>query len=308
MSKYNKEISFIKDIIKKSTEITEWFYKNGFDSYKKKDHSLVTLADFASQVFLISKLKEEFPEDQIIAEETESSLINKIAEKAINNCLNELGFEAVSDIKATINYCGQSSSRQWTVDPIDGTLGFQKGLSYAIGISLMIDSDPQTSAIAAPNYNEKGLAIFVAEKNQGAKASYGGDSFKSIKVSTQNNIKEARMCHSLNYDMPWISQFAEKIGIKESFQLDSMGKFCLIADGSYDLYIKPIVGYQASSWDFGPGDLLVREAGGSVTDLDEERLRFKDNKCILRAPGIISTNKIFHDQVCDFIREKFFSI
>ena len=308
MSDYNKELSVAIEIVKKASEITEWFRKSGFEIFEKHDSSSVTIADFASQIYIISKLKELFPKDQILAEEDEISLIDKKVIKAIRDCYRDLNISDIAEFKEILTYRGQPSARVWNVDPIDGTMGYKKNLLYAIGLCLMEKSDQKSSVIGVPDYNEKGLAIFTAELYQGVKASYGGADFKPIHVSTQNDIKKARMCHSLHYDMPWVEQFAEKIDIKERIQLDSMAKFCMIADGSCDIYVKPIMGYEANSWDYCAGDLLVREAGGIVTDLDEERLTFKDDKCILRAPGIIGTNGLLHNEVADFIRTNFFSI
>ncbi|MFX0187477.1 MAG: inositol monophosphatase family protein [Candidatus Hodarchaeota archaeon] len=308
MSDYDKELSIAIEIVKKASEITEWFRKSGFEIYKKYDKSTVTMADFASQIYIISKLKELFPRDQIFAEEDELNLVDHKAEEAIEQCFRDLNIDNIIDFKAMLNYRGKPSPRQWNVDPIDGTLGYQKDLSYAIGICLVEKSDQKISVIGVPNYNGNGSAIFSAELYQGAKASYRGSDFNTIHVSTQNDIKKARMCHSLHYDMPWVVQFADKTGITERIQLDSMAKFCMIADGSYDIYIKPIMGFEAYSWDYCAGDLLVREAGGIVTDLDEERLIFENNKCILRAPGILTTNGILHREVADIIRKTFFSI
>ena len=308
MSEYNKEISKAIEIVKKASEITEWFKKSVFKIYKKQDKSPVSMADFTSQIYIISKLKEFFPKDQIMAEENESDLIDDEAEKIITDCFRDLNITGISDLKNTLKYRGNPSNRYWYVDPIDGTIGFQKNLPYAIGICLIVKSDPKICAIAVPDYNERGLAIFIAELYQGAKASYGGSDFNPIHVSNQDDLKNASLCHSLHYDMPWVVKFADKVGIKERIQLDSMRKFCMIADGSCDLYIKPITGFEVHTWDFAPGDLLVREAGGMVSDLDEERLVFQNEKCILRAPGIISTNGILHEKVADIIRTSFFSI
>ncbi|TFF89746.1 MAG: hypothetical protein EU548_06565, partial [Promethearchaeota archaeon] len=284
------------------------FRKSGFEIFEKDDSSPVTIADFASQIYITSKLKELFPMDQIIAEEDEISLIDDKVRKAIRDCYRDLNINDRGELKGILNYRGQPSDRVWSVDPVDGTMGYKKNLLYAIGLCLMEKSDQKICVIGVPDYNEKGLAIFTAEIYQGAKVSYGGADFKPIHVNTQNDIKKARLCHSLHYDMPWVVQFAEKIGIKDRVQLDSMAKFCMVADGSCDIYIKPITGFETSTWDFAPGDLLVREAGGMVTDLDEERLTFKDDKCILRAPGIIGTNGLLHNEVADFIRINFFSI
>ncbi|MFX1442149.1 MAG: inositol monophosphatase family protein [Promethearchaeota archaeon] len=308
MSQYNREISLAVDLVKKASEITEWFKKKGVETYLKKDRSPATVADYSSQIYILSRLKVSFPKDQVIAEENEMELIDDNSASQIKECFNDLDINDITDLKNLFNYRGQKSARQWTVDPIDGTKGYMKGLKYAIGIGLMVNSDPKISVINVPQYKNNGIAIFTAEQGQGAKASYGGKNFESIHVSNQINLKKARLCQSLHYDLPWVTQFADKLGIEKRIKMDSMAKFCLVADGSYDLYIKPIMGFRAFTWDYGPGDLLVREAGGKVTDLDEERLVFKDEKCILRAPGIITSNGALHDEVAVFIRNKFFSI
>ncbi|MFX1393771.1 MAG: inositol monophosphatase family protein [Promethearchaeota archaeon] len=308
MSEYNKEIKYAIEIVTKASEITEWYRKTGINIYKKQDKSPVTMADFASQIYILSELKKIFPKDQVIAEESESNLIDDETEKIIRDCYRELNINEISDLKSVLKYRGNQSKRIWTVDPIDGTIGFQKNLPYALGVCLIEKSVPKICAIAVPDYNDRGLAIFTAELYQGAEASYGRSDFKAIHVSNQKNLKGASMCHSLHYDMPWVVSFADKVGITKRFQLDSMRKFCMIADGSCDIYIKPITGFEAYSWDFAPGDLLVRAAGGMVTDLDEERLVFQDEKTFLRAPGILSTNGILHNEVADIIRNKFFSI
>jgi 3'(2'), 5'-bisphosphate nucleotidase len=308
LSQFGNEISLAVNLVKKASEITEWFKKRGVKTYIKKDQSPATVADYSSQIYILNQLKEKFPRDQIIAEETETGLIDINSTNRIKECFKKLDITNINDFKNLLNYRGPKSTRQWTVDPIDGTKGFMKGLKYAIGIGLMVNSDVKICVIGVPEYNKDGLAIFIAEQGQGAKASYGGKNFKPIHVSTQNNLEKARLCQSLHYDLPWVTQFADKIGIEERIKVDSMAKFCLVADGSYDLYIKPIMGFQAFTWDYSQGDLLVREAGGKVTDLDEERLIFKDEKCILRAPGIITSNGLLHDEVAVFIRNKFFSI
>ena len=308
MSQFSKEISLAVNLVRKASEITEWFKKKGVESYLKKDRSPATVADYSSQIYILHRLKREFPEDQVIAEENETGLIDHHSAKQINECFTQLDIANISDLKNFLNYRGQTSSRQWTIDPIDGTKGFMKGLKYAIGIGLMVNSDTKISVISVPEYKKNGLAIFVAEQGQGAKASYEGKDFEAIHVSDQKILKKARLCQSLHYDLPWVTQFADKLGIEKRIKMDSMAKFCLVADGSYDLYIKPIMGFRAFTWDYGPGDLLVREAGGKVTDLDEERLTFEEEKCILKAPGIITSNGALHDEVADFIRDKFFSI
>ena len=306
MSQYNRELKFAIDIVRKASIITEWFRKKGIESFsfKKSDQSPVTLADFASQIYLISQLRESFQDDQIIAEEENIEFIDLKAENLIKQCFEELNIIDLEILKENIRYHGKSSVRQWTIDPIDGTIGYQKGLSYAIGVGFMIESNPKICAIAVPNYNEKALAIFSAEKNQGAQVLYNKNVFKPIKVNHNEDIHNIRLCHSLHYDQPWVLNFAQDIGIRKFIQIDSMAKFCMVADGTADLYLKPLDPEHSFTWDFLPGDLLVREAGGSVTDLNGDRLKFKERKCLWTKPGIIASNTRLQKKIIELINRK----
>ncbi len=302
MSRFKKELNFAVKLVHKATEITEWFRKYGFKSFLKSDQSPVTLADFASQLYIISKLKQYFPNDEIIAEEENFEFIDLKAENLIKRCFNELNFEKLKIIKEIIGFKGKSSERQWTIDPIDGTKGYQKGLSYAVGIGFMVKSTPRVCAIAVPNYNEKLLAIFSAEENQGAQASYDDKDFKLIRVNQNEVIQNIRLCHSLHYDQPWVLNFAKKIGIKHFIQIDSMAKFCMVAEGTADLYIKPLDENHSFTWDFMPGDLIVREAGGEVTDLNGAPLKFNNKMCLWTAPGIIASNGILQKKILELYK------
>lgn len=302
MSSFNKELSLAIKLVKKASKITEWFRKEKILSFEKEDESPVTLADFASQIFIISKIKELFPEDQIIAEEDSGAFLNINAENIIKKCYNSLNLVFEDGFKDTLNYRGSISNRQWTIDPIDGTKGFQKHLAYAIGIGFMVQSEPTVCAISVPNYNERNLTIFSAEKNHGAKVSYGNQNFNPIKVSENNIIKNFRVCHSLHYDKPWVMNFARSLGITSFVQMDSMAKFCMVADSAADLYIKPLNIKSSFTWDFLPGDLLVKEAGGVITDLFGNSINYLNEKCIVTAPGLIASNGVLHKDLLNALK------
>jgi 3'(2'), 5'-bisphosphate nucleotidase len=304
MSKFEQEKKVAIESVHKASEITEWFRKRGFKSFLKSDNSPVTLADYASQIFIISNIKKQFPEDEIIAEEENGDYINREEQILIKKCFDELGLETLENLKEVIKYRGNLSARQWTIDPIDGTAGYQEKLTYAVGVGFMSKSIPKISAIAVPNYNQGLLALFSAEENQGTKVSLGGNAFKPVKISQVEDIQKVRLCHSLHYDKPWVLEFAKKIGIKNFIQIDSMAKFCMVADGSADLYIKPLEARNSFSWDFMPGDLIVKEAGGEVTDLNGKSLKFKQNKCLWTAPGIFASNRFLQKKILNLFNNE----
>ena len=294
MVNYSNELSLAIDLVNKASIITEWFRTKHFSSFTKKDDSPVTLADFASQIFIISEIRKHFPEDQIIAEEESGVFLNSNAEEIIKNCYNSIKFNITENLKETLNYRGPRSIRQWTVDPIDGTKGFQKNLAYAIGIGLMIQSEPMICAIGVPNYKNTSLTIFSAEKNHGAKVSYGDQNFTRIKVSDIKALKTVRMCYSLHYNKPWVLDFAKSLNITNFIPMDSMAKLCMVAEGSAEIYVKPMNIERSLTWDFLPGELLVKEAGGMITDIKGNPIKYINEKCKVTAPGLIASNGTRH--------------
>ncbi|MHA1456023.1 MAG: hypothetical protein ACTSR5_08590 [Promethearchaeota archaeon] len=76
MTAYNEELKLAIEIVNAASKITEWFRQVGFQSYQKEDDSPVTIADYATQIYIINKIMEQFPDDQIIAEEDDNSFID----------------------------------------------------------------------------------------------------------------------------------------------------------------------------------------------------------------------------------------
>ena len=299
---YQKELSLAIDLAKNASKITEWFKQKGFKTFQKKDESPVTLADITAQIYVLHNIKAHFPDDQIIAEEGDVSFIDKSAEKTIKKCFKAVGFDCTSNFKELVMYRGKNSEKQWTIDPIDGTLSFTKGLSYSIGIGLMVRSEPKICVIFVPNYKEKESATFYAEENKGANIIYGKES-TTIRVSEQKNLKKSKLVHSLHFNKPWVDKFAELVGIKERIPNDSMIIFCRIADGSADFCLKPIDVDQAFSWDYMPGSLLIKEAGGEITDLKGFPIKSKDDKFNCPTPGFIISNGFLHKEIIEIIKK-----
>ncbi|TXT63645.1 MAG: hypothetical protein BAJALOKI1v1_690016 [Promethearchaeota archaeon] len=75
MTNYEEEISLAISLIKNALRITELFKRQVISSYKKADNTLVTTADLASQIYIVSGIKSLFPNDYIIAEENNIQLL-----------------------------------------------------------------------------------------------------------------------------------------------------------------------------------------------------------------------------------------
>ncbi|EOA91708.1 5-bisphosphate nucleotidase [Exserohilum turcicum] len=213
---------------------------------------------------------------------------------------------------------GGSKGRIWALDPIDGTKGFLRGGQYAVCLGLLVDGVPTLGVIGCPNLpvddqapltvttgqdadDKEGKGVlFAAVKGQGATSrplSQGAlQEPKTIKMKPLSDVTQATFCESVeagHSSQGDNAAIAAKLGItKPSVRMDSQAKYCSIARGAGDLYLRLPTSktYQEKIWDHAAGVVLVQEAGGEVTDAYGKPLDFglgrtlKENKGVVAAP------------------------
>jgi myo-inositol-1(or 4)-monophosphatase len=159
---------------------------------------------------------------------------------------------------------GQDQHHRWIVDPLDGTLNFLHGIPhFAISIALARDDE----ILAGVIYNPVNDEMFWAEKGQGAWLNE-----QRLRVSSRRRLNEAvlgtgipshgRSSHALFLrEMEML--MAEAAGIRRlgAAALD----LAFVAAGRFDGFWETGL----SLWDIAAGILLVREAGGYVSALDD---------------------------------------
>ncbi|RVX73518.1 3'(2'),5'-bisphosphate nucleotidase [Exophiala mesophila] len=226
---------------------------------------------------------------------------------------------------------GGSKGRIWALDPIDGTKGFLRGGQYAVCLALMVDGDVKVGVLGCPNLpvddtealtedigsaatdaEGKGV-LFSAIQGQGATSqpltTGAVNSGKAIHVSKIDNVSQAVLCesvepgHSSKGDNAAIAQ---KLGITgKPVQMDSQAKYGSVARGAGDLYLRLPVrkDYIEKIWDHAAGDLIVREAGGQVTDIKGNRLDFSKGRTLTDNKGVIASPANVHSQVLKAVQE-----
>jgi 3'(2'), 5'-bisphosphate nucleotidase len=87
--------------------------------------------------------------------------------------------------------------------------------------------------------------------------------------------------------------------------MDSQAKYGSIARGAGDLYLRlPVrADYVEKIWDHAAGDLIVREAGGQVTDVEGKRLDFSIGRTLKANKGVIAAPKDVHKHVIEAVKE-----
>jgi 3'(2'), 5'-bisphosphate nucleotidase len=226
---------------------------------------------------------------------------------------------------------GGRQGRIWALDPIDGTKGFLRGGQYAVCLALMVDGVPTVGVIGCPNLpvddqapldssigadadDKEGKGVlFGAVKGEGATSRplSKGTLQQSRKISMKAvpDVSQATFCesveagHSSHGDNAAI---ASKLGItKQSVRMDSQAKYCSIARGAGDIYLRLPVSksYEEKIWDHAAGVVLVQEAGGEVTDAWGKPLDFGIGRTLKENKGVVAAPKDVFEQVINVVKE-----
>jgi myo-inositol-1(or 4)-monophosphatase len=158
---------------------------------------------------------------------------------------------------------GSDKSHVWFVDPLDGTTNFLHGIpQFAVSIALQRDG----VIVGGVVYNPANEELFVAERGKGA---FLND--QRLRVAARRRLAESIVaCGLPHLGRGDLALFRKEFGaVQEKVAgLRRFGSAALdlawLAAGRFDVYWER----DLSAWDMAAGMLLVREAGGFVSDLD----------------------------------------
>jgi histidinol-phosphatase len=197
----------------------------------KPDLTPVTDADRSAEELLRDLLAEHRPDDAVLGEE----------------------------------YGGTAAfeGRQWVLDPIDGTKNFVRGVPvWSTLIALLQDGVPVVGVVSAPAMQRR----WWAGTGEGAFTSFRGDT-RAISVSGVDELGSASMSFS-DLTTGWDDRRSRFLDLTDAvWRVRGYGDFwsyCLVAEGAVDIAVEP----EVKLWDLAPLDVLVREAGGSFTNLE----------------------------------------
>ncbi len=293
-------------------------------SMAKKDKSPVTVADFGAQAVVTSRLRAQFPDLPLVGEEDAAELRDPanvtLTDKVVAGVTAiQPGLERseILDLIDCGTHEGGASGRHWTLDPIDGTKGFLRLDQYAVALALIEDGEVVLGVLGCPNMPLDGRApdgargcLFIAEKGQGAvmRALDGGDESR-IAVTQIRDPAQANFCESVesaHSSQSDSARVAELLGITAPpYRIDSQCKYAAVARGDASIYLRLPTkkGYEEKIWDHAAGSMVIREAGGSVSDVRGRALDFSLGRTLRENTGVIVTNGHVHDRVVEAVGE-----
>ena len=198
----------------------------------KGHNDLLTDADLNSEKKILEVIRSTYPDDHILAEET--------AQKA-----------------------KLQDGRVWIIDPIDGTTNFAHAFPvYCVSIALWEEGKPKIGLVLEVNRNE----YFAAEAGRGASLNGKAISVSGITSHEQSLLGTGFPYNDFSMVQPYLNIFDHLM--KETHGLRRPGSaaydLCTVACGRLDGFYE----YSLSPWDVAAGSLIIREAGGVVTDWD----------------------------------------
>jgi myo-inositol-1(or 4)-monophosphatase len=220
----------------------------------KSEIDLVTDIDKKSQKAIVETILKSFPGHGITAEEK-------------------------------VSFAGKEPFR-WIIDPLDGTTNFVHGYPcYCVSIGLEHAGETVAGAVYVPRLDE----MFTAVRGRGAFLNG-----RRIRVSRVRSLRRALLATGFSYSMreekkvlpSCLSIFRELLENSQEIRRDGAAAFdlCCVACGRFDAFFEEGL----KEWDFSAGSLIVKEAGGRVTDFFGGRLTPRSKTIVAGNPAVHS--------------------
>lgn len=224
----------------------------------------VTAADREANELIVDRLRKEFPDDGILAEES------------------------------TDNSDRLDKDRVWLIDPMDGTKNFiQRDGDFAVQIGLAVAG----VAVAGAVYQPTRELLYRAARGGGAWMEDASHAVSPLKVSVRTQPNEMVLASSRSHRSPRMERVVNAIGFKEETRRGSVGvKVGLIAEQKADLYLH--LSPSTKQWDTCAPEVILTEAGGRLTDLFGKPLRYNAAR-IDNQNGVVATNGAAHEIVIE---------
>lgn len=269
-----RELRVATELAKRAGEAALTFYGRPLRvEHKEELNEPVTQADRTVNELIVRHLREEFPDDGILAEESVDT------ERRL------------------------SRERVWMVDPLDGTKGFIAGTGdFAVQIGLAVRGQARLGVLYAPATD----VLYWAASGHGAwvlrPTSETGKSLQAerLRVSDETNLSRVRLAESRSHRGPRMDAVVRALGVSGESKSHSVGiKVGLLVERQCDLYMH--LTPKTKQWDTCAPEAVLTEAGGRMTDLWGAPLKY-NTPDVLNRNGIVASNNATHEEVIKLIR------
>jgi 3'(2'), 5'-bisphosphate nucleotidase len=236
--------------------------------HKEEFDEPVTQADRAVNELIVRALREEFPDDGVLAEESVDTQ-------------RRIGRERV-----------------WMIDPIDGTKGFIAGTGdFCVQIGLAVAGSAALGILYAPATD----VLYWAARGHGAwvmrptSAAGKCQQAERLSVTGVTELSRMRLAESRSHRGPRMEALMSALGVRSEVRSHSVGiKVGLLVEKQADLYIH--LSPKTKQWDTCAPEAVLAEAGGRMTDVWGDPLRY-NTPDVLNRNGLVASNGPAHEEV-----------
>ena len=234
-SQWTDELGFAIDVARRAGDVLLSHYERLERIDYKSKRDVVTNADYASERLVIDAIRERFPDDGILAEES--------------------GEHAAGSGRSRGGISG--SGRTWVIDPLDGTVNYANGIPfYCVSIGLVVDARPVVGVIFDPARDElydatddgparlDGVAVSASPKEALS------DAVVSLAVIGKGGLMRER-------------RIAPRIRIHRRMGSAALA-LAYVANGRFDAFVQ---NGGLSAWDVAAAGLIAERSGARATDI-----------------------------------------
>ncbi len=264
---YERELNIAREVAREAGACLLEYYGKTLRVEHKTDgieEEPVTQADRAANELIVGRLRREFPDDGILAEES-------------------------VDTSARL-----TKRRVWIIDPLDGTNGFiARNGDFAVQIGLALEGESVLGVVYQPLPDVLQWAV----RGRGTWIERAGFESMRARVSEESDIGVMRLAASRTHRSPRMDRVVRALGVLEEVRRGSVGvKVGLIVERQCDLYVH--LSGRTKQWDTCAPEIILTEAGGRFTDLFGNSLKYNALD-LQNRNGIVATNGAAHKRVIE---------
>jgi 3'(2'), 5'-bisphosphate nucleotidase len=266
---FERELRVGVELARRAGEAALAFYGKPMRvEHKDEFDEPVTQADRTVNELIVRALRERFPEDGILAEESVDT------DRRIGR------------------------ARVWMIDPIDGTKGFIAGTGdFCVQIGLAVEGRAALGILYAPATD----VLYWAARGHGAwvvrPTSEADRSLKAerLGVTGETELSRMRLAESRSHRGPRMESVVDALGVRAEVRSHSVGiKVGLLVERQADLYIH--LSPKTKQWDTCAPEAVLTEAGGRMTDVFGGPMLY-NTPDVLNRNGLVASNGAAHAQV-----------
>ena len=269
-SPYDRELRVALELAREAGAAILDLYEGPLNIKQKSDaddREPVTEADTLANEIIVTRLRHEFPGDGILAEESIDSAHRL------------------------------DKSRVWMIDSLDGTTGFIDGNG---DFAVQNRFDRKRRMRARRRLPTADGVLYRATRGNGVWVERPDFEPVQARVSDHSDVSTMRLAASRSHRSPRMDKVVRAFGLKEEINRGSVGiKVGLIIEQQCDLYVH--LSPRTKQWDTCAPEVILREAGGVITDLFGQPLRY-NHADVQNRNGVVASNGVSHNLIVDSLR------